>query len=1004
MTTDSTSSSVPRHLLAGVLALCLVLAACGPDGSATPETEVQAEPGVPVAPTETTEEVLDDAAEEAAEEPNDDSGRAPTEATEESAQRAGEPRAWPHESSDIPVDERIHFGHLENGMRWAWADNPEPKERVYVRLHVDVGSLAEEDDELGMAHFLEHMAFNGSRNFPPGHLIVWFQQHGMSFGADTNAHTAFSETVYKLDLPKNDRKSIVEGLTVLRDFADGMTIAEEDVQGEKGVIDGEQRERDSAQMRVMMGLLDLGFAGTRIGERLPIGTKEVRDQFTAESVRAFYERWYRPELMTLVIVGDLGDLDPEALIEESFADMPVPERTLEFEPGPGKPDRLDHFYAIHEPEIPSVRISISKLSHWEPEPVTVETWVEDIPLDYAYSMLNLRYAELAKKPETAFLSASGSNGNVFDVYESEGVSIQSTPEKWKEALAQGEQELRRALRYGFQEAELEELRADALRSLDEAVEREKTADSRRLLNRILSAAESPTVPTDAETRRKILKPVIEGLTVEACHEALVAAWAEGELSVTTTGALDLGDDAEKELRAAYEAAAKVEVQPREEQVTSDFAYASKASDAGKVAERKHVEDLDFHTVRFENGVLLNVKRTDFKERSIGMSVEFGEGQRALPPEQHQVMGQLAPAVINGSGLEAHTVEELRRLTAGKQVGVGFGVGGDRFTLGGATTPDDLLMQCELAAAYLKAPGFREEALVPLRNQIPMLYMQLAHMPQGPLQTEFMPKLMGGDVRFAWPSQEQLTSVTAEQVRDLMLPLIEGAPVEVTLVGDLDVDEAVAAVARTFGALPERRARKSYDREPVPAPAASLRETYPIQTQIQKSLVLMVFPTTDGIDIERRRKLNLLNEVVMDRLRVHVRERLGAAYSPGSAAQTSTTNPGVGMQIIQAMADPEKVDKLVEACQDVAKSLAADGVTDEELERLLEPIVNRRRDAKRTNGWWLSGIARAQTEPEQLDILRSGDAFYSSVAASDITPMAKKYLLPERASIAVVNPE
>lgn len=977
-----------RFLLPGALVFAGLLMGCSPA-----DTDTSTEPAAPAA--ETTE---------SAETP--DPGTTTDETTTDTAvaTRTAEPRPWPHEDSDIPVDDRIHFGHLPNGMRWAWADNSEPKERVYLRLHVDAGSLAEEDDELGMAHFLEHMAFNGSRNFPPGHLIAWFQKHGMAFGADTNAHTAFSETVYKLDLPTNDVQSIRDGLMVLRDFADGMTIAEEDVQGEKGVIDGEQRERDSAQMRVMMKLLDVAFDGTRLEHRLPIGTKEVRDTFNAEKVRAFYERWYRPEHMTLVAVGDLGDMDPSELFAEFFADMPVPEAPLEMEPGPGDPTSVGQFYSIHEPEIPTVSISFGRTRRWEPEAVSIENWVKDIPLRYAYSMLNLRYAELAKKEEAKFLSASGSTSSVFEVFEGEGVSVDSTPENWKAALAAGEQELRRALEHGFQQAELDQLKADALRGLDEAVEREQTASSRALVRRILQAAEEPTVPTRAATRRDVLKPVIEGLTVEACHEALKQAWSVGELSITTTGNLDLGDDAEAQLRAAYEASTAVKVEALEEKTTDAFAYASKATDAGKIADRAHVEDLDFHTVRFENGVLLNLKRTDFREKSIGMSVEFGEGELTLAADKHNTVGQLAGAVMNSSGLGKHTVEDLRRLTAGKQVGVGFGIGNDRFSLSGGTTAEDLLFQCELACAYLTDPGYREESLVQVRRQLPLMYMQMQFTHAGPLQSQFLPALMHDDPRHAFPSQEQVAAVTAEDVKAWMDPILAGAPIEITLVGDLDVEESIAAVARTFGALPKRRDWKPYtEARTSPAPKAGFRETYEIQTQVPKSLVLMVFPTNDGIDITRRRGLNMLDRVVADRLLVEVREKLGAAYSPGSAAQTSTLYPGVGMQMIQAMADPEKVDTLVEACLVVADDLATKGVTDEELGRLREPVLKKRRDAKRTNGYWLAGIGRAQSEPDRLDHLRNGDDWYENVTAADLSKLAKQYLSRKRASIAVVSP-
>jgi len=922
----------------------------------------------------------------------------------EAPRRTAEPRAWEHESSDIPVNPRIHFGAFDNGMRWAWAENPEPKERCYVRLHVNVGSLAETETELGLAHFLEHMAFNGSKNFPAGTLIEWFQNNGMSFGADTNAHTAFGETVYKLDLPKNDAATIRDGLRVLRDFADGMLIAHDEVEAEKGVIDGEQRERDSAGFRVLVKELDIAFEGTLLGDRLPIGIKEVRDEFSAASVRAFYERWYRPEHMTLVVVGDLGDLDPVPLLAEAFADMPVPEAPLTQEPGPGTPDSFAHVYTIAEEEIPAVQLSIARLKAWERTPTTVAEWTENIPLAYARRMLNLRFRELAKKEDSPFMNARASSASMLEVFDGESLSIGCTPENWQAAIGAGEQELRRALEHGFQDAELDEVRANALRGLDEAVARESTAPSRRLLSQILSAAENPSVPTDAATRRDIVRPTVEALTVEACHAAFVEAWGEGELSLSATGNLDLGETGAEQLQAAYDAGAKVGVEAGATAEADAFAYASDAAKAGTIADRAQVEDLDFTTVRFENGVALNVKRTEFRENQVILSVNLGEGRLTLEPKDATVLPMVGGPIINGGGLEAHSADDLRRLTAGKQVGVGFGMGPDSFSLSGATTAEDLLMECELACAQLQAPGWREDGLIQFRRQFPLMVQQMEHTHGGPARKEFVPALFSNDPRFGFPDTDAVNACGIDEVKAWLTPIFADAPIEITLVGDLDVEETIKIVAQTFGALPKRRAMNPFtERRVVPAPKSGINQTHEIATQIPKSLVLIAFPMTDGIEMERRRTLNMLNVVVSDRLRLEVREKLGAAYSPGSMTQISTVSPGVGMLMMQAMADPDKVETLVEACLAVGDALATDGITDEELDRLRTPILNKRRDAKRQNGWWVNAMSRAQSDPKHLDNVRSGDAFYESVKAADLNPLAKEYFGSDRASVLIVNP-
>ncbi|MHC5210406.1 MAG: M16 family metallopeptidase [Planctomycetota bacterium] len=1001
---QSDKSTPRRFALAGALLAALLAPACaGAEQRRAEAAELEAE-----AATRQAEAALRQA--EAAEREAEAAAREAEAAAGETqaAERAAAPRdvavrAWEHETSDVPVDARIRFGHLDNGLRWAWAANPEPKERCYVRLHVDVGSLAEEDDELGMAHFLEHMAFNGSEHFEAGTLIEWFQAHGMAFGADTNAHTNFSETVYKLDLPQADEQTLREGLTVLRDFADGLLLEEEEVQAEKGVIDGEQRERDSAGFRIFEQQLERMFAGTRLAERMPIGTEEVRAAFTTAAVRDFYERWYRPENMTLVAVGDFGELDPEPLFREFFADMEVPEAPWQPEPALGSPARYDHVFSIHEDEVPTVTIAIERLKPWEDEAFTVAELLEDLDLSYARRMLNIRFRELAKQESAPFLAARVNSAEALDVFDGESLSITCAPERWNEALTACEQELRRALTHGFQEAELDEVRADALRGLDEAVEREGTAHSNALLSRILGAAESRYVPADAETRRGIYRPAIESLDVMACLAALRAAWAEGELSVYASGSLDLGDGTGEQLLAAYEQSRATEVTAGEAIVVSDFAYASEPGAAGEIASREIVEDLEFHTLRFANGVAVNVKPTDFKENQILLNVQLGEGRLTLEPDD-AALAFVADRVFNGGGLVEHSEDDIRRFTAGKQVGVGFGTADDEFSLGGSTTAEDLLMQCELICAYLQAPGWREEGLIQLRRELPLMFEGLKHQHQGPIVTEFFPELYSGDQRFGLPSQETIEAYGIDDVSAWLGPHLADAPIEVSIVGDLDLEQTVAIASRTFGMLPPRReARRYEERRVAPAPRTGVSQVHAIDTEIPKSLVMIVFPITDGIDMVQRRRFNVLNTVVNDRLRLDVRERLGAAYSPGAGVDASAVYPGVGMLFMQAMSDPDKVDELVEACLAVADTLSSDGVTDEELDRLREPILKRRRDAKRQNSYWMTVMSEAQRRPASLDEVREGDAFYENVSAAELTPLASEYLPRDRASILVVNP-
>ena len=913
-------------------------------------------------------------------------------------------RAWPHESSDIQLDDRIHFGNFDNGLRFAWVSNPEPNDRCYLRLHVNVGSLAETGPEQGMAHFLEHMAFNGSENFEAGTLIEWFQDHGMNFGADTNAHTSFSETVYKLDLPHSDEKTLREGLTVMKDFAFGLLLEEKEVEAEKGVIDGEERERDSAQYRMFLEQIDQMFAGTRYKDRIPIGLKRTRDAFSAKSVRAFYEKWYRPDNMTLVLVGDLGDRNPESLFADYFKNVTCPAIPLPEEPDTGKPENYSFSFSIHEEEIPTVSVSYGVMSEWNEKPLTIAQSVSELPLEYAYSMLNTRFAELVKKEGTPFMSASASQSEVFDIFEDNSLNITSAPEKWSAAFGVAEQELRRALKFGFQDAELDEIRAGALRGLDEAVERESTAHSRSILNSILSAAENEFVPTRAKWRKDIYRPAIEALTVGDCHEALKATWDREDYSITTAGNLDLGEKAKDQLRTALLNSKQVEVNAGAEISVSQFAYASSRENSGGIISSEEVGDLDFEHIRFENGVSVNIKKTDFKENQILILLNSGEGRLSLEIEKN-ALAWVGERVFNSGGLGAHSDDDLRRLLAGKQVGVSFAMGEDRFSLSGSTTMEDLGLQFELMCAYLSDPGWREDGLVQLRRAVPQIFESLKHQHGGPLALKFLPALFDNDPRFGLPTQDGILEVAMEEIRDWLAPILADGAMEVTVVGDLDMEETKALVAQTFGALNPRKELKHWkERRNVPETATGLRKDYTIQTQVPKSLVFIIYPASDGMDASRRRGMSMLGTVLDDRLRLEIRERLGAAYSPGAGSEFSSVYENNGFFYIQAMADPDKVETLVEACLATADTLAQKGATDEEVKRLAEPEMNGLRDAMRTNAYWLDGLSKSLRRPSALDDMRSIQAWFENLSADQVNPWAYKFLSRNHANVCVVNPE
>jgi zinc protease len=916
------------------------------------------------------------------------------------------PRPWPQESSDIPADPRLHFGVLENGLRFAWASNGEPAQHCCLRLHVAVGSLAEEDGERGMAHFLEHMAFNGSAHFPAGALAKWFQRHGLALGADSNASTGYSRTVYVIDLPAADATSIGQGLGVLRDFADGLLLSEAEVEREKGVIDGEERESDSAERRLITRRVTAEFAGTRLPLCDPLGTKSARDGFDSAALRRFYAKWYRADAMTVVVVGDFGKLDPAPLVRAAFQSLPAPSGARPVPPALGGPTLHTPFFYLHEPEVPVARIWIDRLTTEVSRTTTRAHLQEQLPLDLALVMLGVRLAELARQENAPFLSAGIADEQELELRHfgravCDGLSLTcvATPETWKAALTACEQEVRRAIRHGFRLPELLGAQAAVLGQALERVQVAKKQPSAVLVDELLSAADGTLVPSDTATLLALRRAVLEKVTVDHCRDALAAAWDGGRLVIGLGGGVELGENALALLSRAHEASTSAAAPTPTAPDPGRFAYASTPTNVPQ-ANRSEIADLGLLRASFPNGVELFVKKTDFEPHTIHVRVSAGEGLLGLEPERC-ALGYVATRVFKAAGLAAHGEDELRSLSGGSRVE--FRVEADRCLLAGATVAPDLLRECEVLCAYLDHPGWREEGMARFAKTLAPEYEGYAHAHESALRLSFLPELHGGDPRFGVPSRASVEAVKLADVRAWLEPALRGAPVQVVFVGDVEVERVLKAAAQTFGKLAPRRALEAHaDRRRVTV-QGGLRREYEIDTEIRSSLVAVAFPAGDVRAAARRWDLAFLGTILSDRLREVVREELGASYSPSASADVDERFEGGGILWLQSTGAPGRESAVADACLAVARTLAEQGTTDEEIGRLRRPFLEHLRAARDVNDFWVEVLTDALRRPEALDELRSVEEHFRGLRARALNDLAREVLRSEQASVAIVRP-
>lgn len=911
---------------------------------------------------------------------------------------------FPQEHSDLPADPAVRWGTLPNGLRYAVMANHEPKARASLRLLVLAGSLNETDDQRGLAHFLEHMAFNGSTHYAPNTLVEFFQRMGMSFGGDTNASTSFDQTLYQLELPDTRAATLHEGLQVFADYAGGLLLTPAMIEKERGIILSEKRTRDDVSYRIYVARSHFLLAGTRLPLREPIGLPEIIEHAPRERFVEFWNAWYRPELMAVVAVGDFDPTTVEKQIAATFSDLAP--RT----PSPKPPDlgrvapaaaAVRAFYHA-EPEAPNTTVMIAVVSPFAGEPDNAANRLKYLPRLLAHEMLNRRLAILAKKEDAPFIGAGAGAGENYDLYREASLNLSCKADQWPAALALGEQELRRALTHGFQPAELKEITANFINSLEQAVKTAPTRHSDELAFTIAQSLVDREVFTTPEADLALYRPALDQVMVDDCLAALRATWADPHPAVLVTGNARIPGDAPAAILAAYEKSHAMSVTAPDALTDLQWGYTDFGA-PGRVVQRKHIADLDLTLVTFANGVRLNLKKTDFEAGRISLSVRVGPGQLTEPPSEPG-LAAFAGATFTAGGLGRHSADDLRRILAGKTVGVGFNVDGDALQFGGGTNREDLLLELQLVAAHITDPGYRPEALRQVRKRIEQLYLSFEHTTSGPLTLEVPRLLACGDPRFGLPPRDVLLGRNLAETRAWLAPQLARGAMEIGIVGDLDIDATIDAVARTLGALPAREPRQPLDQlRKVSYPEKPFAKDYTVETEIPKGLVALYWPTTDARDVSRTRRLNVLASVLNDRLRVKVREEIGGAYDPGADSAPSDLYPGYGFMTVSITVDPAKAQPIADAAVALAADLSAHGVTDDELVRAKQPMLTAIRETLRDNGYWLSVVNRAQEQPERLDWARSREADVTAITTADLAALARRYLGADRVFRVTVLP-
>lgn len=896
---------------------------------------------------------------------------------------------WFYRGSDIPRDPAWRFGTLPNGLHYAVRRNALPAGQVSIRVRIDAGSLHEADNERGWAHFVEHMLFRGTQNYPDRRAREIWQQLGASFGSDTNARTDATNTVYVLNLPHAARAPLDTSLTVLAEMMGQARFEPEAVTAERPVVLAEKGRRPELSVRVNDVGQRLFYAGLLYGQRDPIGTDETLNAATAAGLRAFYTRWYRPERTTVVMVGDADPAMMEELIRTRFGgwrgEGPAPA-----EPNYGSIAEVPQPVAnVAYPGSPTA-VNLVWLRPYDNIRHTLAREQLFLAESLAQQIINRRL-EAHARGASAFVGGAVDSSRSRNIANTTSMSLFARDSNWRGALTEAYAIVGDALRTPPSVEEIQRELSNIRTAADGAVQAEPTTLSQVWAEQMINAVDNASVISSAQAVRDNFEVNARAMTPERVGQAMQAMFTGSgpRMLIVSPAPIEGGETVLAEGLAAARATAPAQ---REIERRVTFNDLPRLGNPGRVVSRQRIEDMDTTIVRFANGTTLTFKHTDYERGSVSLQLRFGGGVTAMSPTRPS-LGWLS-GLVGPSGLANLDLSGMERLLTGRRINLAFGIDEDAFVLAGATNAADLPDQLRLLATKLIRPRWDAALLQRFRTAAIESFDLNLSSASNRAGRELGGVFRPNDQRWRPIEKAEMQAVTVAQFRDFFAPYLAQGPVNVIIVGDVTLDAAIEAVRRTVGALPRRPA-------PVFAPgAANLNPPAPNpqprrfthEGDPNQAYALIGWSTLGGeANILPRRALALAANMFEARLFDRLREQEGATYAPDASHLSADEFPAWGVFYAAAEIRPASVDTFFRIAREIVADLAAHPALPDEFARALNPVLSGIERRIATNAYWLDALENWDRDPRAIANVRNYLADYRALTPEDVRRAVATYV-------------
>ena len=911
-------------------------------------------------------------------------------------------------SRSLPTDPAVLSGKLENGMSYFIQRNTEPANRIMLRLVIQAGSNMEEDDQQGVAHLLEHMAFNGSENFEPQELVNYFESIGMNFGADVNAYTSFEETVYMLEVPADDPTMLDTGMLVFHDWANGLTISQEELDKERGVVVEEWRLRRGLSGRINDTQIPLLLKDSRYAERLPIGKMDVIQNVPRQRVVDFYEKWYRPELMSVVVVGDVEPEKIQSLIQDVMGDIPASEKPIQSETYSVPMQTKPVVQIMRDPEQPYQLIQI--LEQVESHPITtVGDMKKSIITQIASSIFNMRLSEISQTADSPWIDAAIANQFITHNTAFHLLGLVPLNNQFDKGFNTLLEEFLRYKKFGATQGELDRAKQNILASAEQSWKNRDKINSSQLASDIVNSIVTGDTLISTEEFYKVYQEIVPTITLQEINE-VAANWFKnlGTILFALIPENSTNFPNQEELLAMWQNFKPTKPLEPYTEGTVEGDLMALPSEQGSVSYEGTLPGTDIQSYKMSNGATLLLNQTDFKHNEILFNAVSNGGLSLLSDKEYP-SGAFAVSYNDLSGLNGFTPTDLQKKLAGKKLSLDTYIGDYNEQLSGSSTTQDLETLMQLIHLQFTAADFTDTAWANLMNSATLQAQSHGSQPDDVFSDKIIQLLYGDNIRkqpLTMDFVEKVNPQTAETV--FTQRFADAGDFTFTFTGDFDQEEILELAATYLATLPSTNSQENAIWREPDFPKG-IHKAVVKKGLEEQSQVFIAFggslPTVDAATAyQDEEMLSMLQNLLDIRLREVVREEKGGSYHVNVSASMALYPQRSFMVEILFGCQPGREQELTDAVINEVENLRKNLVDQSYLTKLQESYRRSKETALKTNSYWVTMAGRAALHDFPTTIIADTDTIPNMVTPQAMRQLAQRYLDPNNYVLVFLEPE